>query len=168
MAIVRGPFDIKWGDNVISDVEELNVEHSIDSEEFETIQGKSIELDGVYKVSATLTLLASDIPALAVLLPQYFAANGSVLSTGETVNNANGAIDIKAASCDESIVYNNLDIISCGNPSNVLRIVNARTKIEGIEIDNKIQKVMIKFVGASATDEATMQLFIQGTINVVS
>lgn len=168
MSIIRGPFEIKWGNNVITDVEELAVDHSIDSEEFETIQGKTIELDGVYKVSATLTLLASDVASLSVLLPQYFKANGETMSTGETVNDEDGAIDVVAASCDSSIVYNNLDIISCGNPSQVLRIVNARTKIEGIEVDNKIQKVMIKFVGESASSEATVQLFKEGTLVAVS
>lgn len=166
--LIRGPFELKWGDNVISDVEEVSVEHEVDTEDYSTVQGRTIELDGAYKVTATLTLLASDIPTLAVLLPQYFVANGQVMSTGETVNNADGAIDVKAASCDETLIFNNLDIISCANPANVLRIVNARTRIDGIEIDSKIQKVMVRFVGESAVDEATVQFFRQGTINVVS
>lgn len=167
--LIRGPFTLKWGDNEINDVEEIEVEHEIDSEDYQTVQGRTLEVDGSYKVSATLTLLASDIPALAALLPQYFVADGQVLSTGETVNHAQGAIDVKAAQCDESLTYNNLDIISCAAaPANVLRIVNARTKIDSVEIDNKIQKVMVKFVGESAIDEATMQFFRQGTIAVVS
>lgn len=168
MAIIRGPFQLKWGDNVIVDVEEVDIEHEVDSEEFETVGGKNIELDGAYKVSATLTLLSSDIPSLAAVLPQYFVPNGQVLSTGETVNHAQGAIDIVPHSCDEELVYNNLDIISCGTPATVARIVSARTKIEGMEIDNKVQKVMVKFIGESAQDEATLQFFRQGTINVVS
>lgn len=168
MAIIRGPFDLKWGANVIADVEEINVEHVVDSEDYQTVQGRTIELDGAYKVSATITLLASDIPALAVLLPQFFKANGEVLSTGETVQDADGAIDIVPGDCDTAITYNNLDIISCASTPNVARIVNARTKFEGIEIDNKIQKVQIKFIGEAAQDDATMQFFKQGTINVVS
>jgi len=168
MSLVRGPFSIKWGDNTITDVEEVAIDHEVTSDEFTTVQGTTLEIDGAYKVSATLTLLASDIPALSALLPQYFVANGGVMSTGETVNNAEGAIDIKAASCDDSIVYNNLDITSCGNPGQVLRIVNARTRIEGIELDNVIKKVMIKFIGESASDEATVQIFKSGTISVVS
>lgn len=168
MSLVRGPFSIKWGDNTITDVEEVSIDHEVTSDEFTTVQGTTLEIDGAYKVSATLTLLASDIPALSALLPQYFVANGGVMSTGETVNNAAGAIDIKAASCDDSIVYNNLDITSCGNPGQVLRIVNARTRIEGIELDNVIKKVQIKFIGEAATDEATIQIFKSGTISVVS
>lgn len=168
MTLVRGPFNLKWGDNVIADVEEISVDHSIASDEFETVQGRTIEVDGSYKASVILTLLASDIPALAAVLPQHFVANGGVLSTGETVNHAQGAIDVVPAACDESMIYNNLDIISCGNPANVARLVNARTKLESIEIDSKVQKIMVKFVGEPATDEATMQFFREGTINVVS
>ena len=168
MSLIKGPFTIKWGDNVITDVEAVEVEHVVDSEEFNTVQGINVEVDGSYKATAIITLLKSDIPALAAVLPQNFVANGGVLSTGETVNNANGAIDIKPGACDESTIYNNLDIISCDNPGNVMRIVNARTRIESVEVSDKIQKVMVKFIGEPATDEATMQFFADGTISVVS
>lgn len=168
MPLIKGPFSLKWGDNTILDVEEITIDHNIATEEFETIQGKSYEIEGAYKASAIITLLGSDLPALAALLPQNFVANGGVMSTGETVNNAEGAIDIVPGNCSESIIYNNLDIISCANPANVARIVNARTKIESVEVDGKIQKVMIKFIGEPATDEATLQFFKDGTINVVS
>lgn len=166
--LVKGPFNLKWGDNVIADVEEIDVSHEIDSEDYETLQGRNIELDGSYKVSATITLLASDIPALAALLPQYYVPNGGVLSTGETVQQADGAIDVKPGSCDEETVYNNLDVISCESLAHVFRIVNARTKIEGIEFDNKVRKVMVKFVGEAAADEATVQFFREGTIHTIS
>jgi len=168
MSLIKGPFTIKWGSNVIADVEEISIDHSISSDEFETIQGKTYEIDGAYKVSAIITLLASDIPALAAILPQHFVANGGVLSTGETVTSAAGAIDVVPGACDESVTYNDLDIMSCASTANVARIVNARTKIEGIEVDGKIQKVMVKFVGESATDEASIQFFTEGTIAVVS
>lgn len=168
MPIIRGPFEIQWGGNTISDVEELAIEHTIDSEDFETLGGRTLEIDGNFKATAILTLLASDITALSLVLPQHWVANGGILSTGETVNNAAGAIDIVPRSCDDAITYHNLDIISCGSPANIARIVNARTKYEGIEIDNKIQRVMIKFVGEADPGDATMQFFRQGTINVVS
>lgn len=166
--LVRGPFNLKWGDNTLADIEEVNVEHTIDSEDYQSVQGRTYEVDGAYKAIVTITLLASDVPALAVLLPQHFVPNGQRLSTGETVNHADGAIDIVPRNCDDQIVYNNLDIISCGSPANVARLVNARTKFEGIEVDNKLQKVMVKFIGEPAQDEATMQFFRQGTIAVVS
>lgn len=166
--LVKGPFNLKWGDNVIADVEEVDVEHEISSEDYETVQGNVRELDGPYKATATITLLASDIPALAALLPQHFVPNGGVLSTGETVNQADGAIDVAPGDCDTSTVYNNLDVISCASLAHVFRLVNARTKIEGIEFDNKVRKVMIKFVGEPAADEATVQFFREGTIATVS
>ncbi len=162
--LIKGPFNLKWGENLIEDVEEISVEHTIDSEDLQTLQGKTYEIDGAYKVSATLTLLASDIPVLAVLLPQHYKANGETLSTGETVTGDIGAIDIKAAECDEELIKNNLDIISCANPSRVLRLVDCRTKIEGVEIDSKLQKVMIKFVGEADSSVATMQFFVEGEI----
>lgn len=166
--LIRGPFTLKWGDNVIEDVEEVDVEHEVDSEDFETVQGKTYSVDGAFKVGVTITLLATDIAAISALLPQHFVPNGQVMSTGETVNNAQGAIDIKPSSCDDELIHNNLDIISCGNPAQVSRIVNARSRFEGFEMDNKLQKVLIRFVGESESDEATMQFFKQGTINVVS
>lgn len=166
--LVRGPFTIKWGDNTLEDIEEVEVEHEVDSEDYQTVGGRTLELDGAYKATVILTLLKSDIPALAAVLPQHFVANGGVLSTGETVNNADGAIDIVPLSCDDSIVYNNLDITSCGSPGNVVRLVNARTRIEAVELDDKIQKVQVKFVGEAAQTEATMQFFASGTISVVS
>lgn len=168
MALVRGPFTIKWGDNVITDIEEISVEHTIDSEDYQTIQGRTLEVDGPFKVTATITLLASDIPALAAVLPQHFVANGGVMSTGETVNNAQGAIDVRAASCDEALITNPLDIISCSTNAVVARIVDARSKMDGIEIDNKLQRVMVKFVGEAPADQATIQFFVEGSINVVS
>lgn len=163
--LIKGPFTIKWGDNTIEDIEEIDVEHSIDSEDFQTLQGRTYEIDGSYKVSATITLLDSDIDVLAVLLPQHYVANGEQMSTGETVTNEDGAIDIKAASCDEDPVTNSLDIMSCANPSNVLRIVDCRTKVEGVEISDKVQKVMVKFVGEASADEATIQFFKDGTLS---
>lgn len=166
--LIKGPNTIKWGDNEIDNIEEVSVEYESASEEYETIQGKTYEIDGPQKVSASLTLLASDIPTLAALLPQNFVPNGSDLSTGETVNHAQGAIDVNAKDCDEDIIYNNFDIISCNNPSQVFRIVNARTRFDGYEVDNKIHKAMVKIIGEADSDEAAVQIFREGTINTVS
>ena len=113
-------------------------------------------------------MLASDIAALSAILPQHFVPNGGTLSTGETVNNADGAIDIVPGDCETSTVNNNLDIISCGNPGNVLRVVNARTRIDSIEIDNKVQTVTVMFIGEAESTEATVQFFKENSIAVVS
>lgn len=168
MALVRGPFDIVWGENTLTNIEEIENEFEQDSEDYTTVQHQTYELDGPIKASVTLTFLATDVAALAAVLPQYHVANGEVLSTGETVSDADGAIDVAAASCDEDPVYNDLDIISCANPGQVFRLVNARTKIDSIEFDDKIRKVMVKFIGEPGAGEANVQFFKEGTIAVVS
>lgn len=168
MALVRGPFDLKWGDNTLLNIEEISVDYEQDSEDYTTVQHQSIQLDGAIKASVTLTLLASDVAALSVVLPQYHVNNGGVMSTGETVNNAYGAIDVVALDCDQSPVYNDLDVISCANPGEVFRLVNARTKLDSIEFDDKVRKVMVQFVGEPAQGDGSVQFFKEGTINVVS
>lgn len=166
--LVKGPFDIKWGDNTLSDIEAIDISTDISRDDFETVQGKTITVDGSRKATVKVTLLASDIPALAALMPQYFVANGGVLSTGETVNHAEGAIDIAAAvACDQSEVINNLDIIACGSPADVFRLVSARSSFEEIEFD-KIRKVGITFIGQPEGNEGILQFFRQGTIHTIS
>lgn len=168
MALVRGPQELSWGNNTLSGIEEIDVEYEQDSEDYQTLQGNTYELDGPMKVTATITLLDTDVASLAVLLPQYFVANGSQLSTGETVTSTDGAIDVRAAACDEDLVFNDLDIKSCNDPRQVLRLVNVRTKVDGIEVDNKIRKVMIKFVGEAPSGSGVMQFFTEGGINPAS
>lgn len=166
--LVRGPFDLVWGGNTLRDVEEIEVEYEQDSEEYTTVQHNTYEIDGAIKASVTLTFLATDVSALAVVLPQHHVSNGGVMSTGETVNNADGAIDVVALDCDSSTVYNKLDIISCANPGQVTRLVNARTKLDSIEFDDKIRKIKVKFIGEPASGDGSIQFFREGTINVVS
>lgn len=166
--LVKGPFNIKWGDNTIADVEEVSVDTEISRDDFETVQGKTHTVDGSRKSSVKLTLLATDIPVLAALMPQYFVPNGGVLSTGETVNHAEGAIDIAAAiACGQSEITNNLDIEACGTPADVFRLVNARSSFEEIEFD-KIRKIGVTFIGQPEGNEGSLQFFRKGTINVVS
>lgn len=166
--LVKGPFNIKWGDNTILDVEEIEVNSEISRDDFETVQGRTITVDGSRKATVKLTLLASDIPALAAIMPQYFVPDGQLLSTGETVNHAEGAIDIAAAvACDQSEVTNNLDVIACGSPADVFRLVNARSSFEDITFD-KVRKVGITFIGDPQGEDGILQFFRQGTINVVS
>lgn len=166
--LIKQPLTLRWGDNVILDVEEVEVDSEISRDDFETVQGRTITVDGSRKASVKLTLLASDIPTLAALMPQYFVPDGGILSTGETVNHAEGAIDIAAAvACDQSEVKNNLDIESCGSPADVFRLVNARTSFEDITFD-KIRKVGITFIGEPEGDEGILQFFRKNTIAVVS
>lgn len=168
MALVRGPFDITWGVNTLTNIEEISTEFEQDSEDYTTVQHQTFQLDGPIKASATLTLLASDVPALAAVLPQYVVVNGAQLSTGETVTDEDGAIDVAAAACDEDPIYNDLDIVSCGNPGQVFRLVNARTKVDSVEFDDKVRKVLVQFIGEPAPGEGNVQFFKEGTIAIAS
>jgi hypothetical protein len=168
MALVRGPFDLTWGGNTLTNIEEISTEFEVDSEDYQTVQHQTFEIDGAIKANVTLTLLASDVPALAVVLPQFHVSNGGTLSTGETVNDAGGAIDVAAASCDEETVYNDLYISSCGNPSQVFRLVNARTRLDSVEFDDKLRKVMVKFIGEPGPGEGNIQFFKEGTVTGIS
>lgn len=168
MALVRGPFDLTWGGNTITEVETIAVDYAVDSTDYQTVQHQTFELDGSTKASVTLTLLASDVAALAVVLPQFHVANGGTLSTGEVVNNPGGAIDVAAASCSSDTVYNGLIISSCANPAHVFRLVNARTRLDSIDFDGKIRKVTVKFIGEPEPGEASVQFFLDGTVTGVS
>jgi len=168
MALVTGAFELKWGDTTLTDISEIDVEYEQDSETYTTVQHTTREVDGSQSASVTLTLLASDTAALRNVLPQNFVANGGVLSTGETVSNANGAIDVTPSNCTTSVVHKNLDIIGCGNPGQVFRLVNARTRVDSVDFDDKIRTIMVKFIGVPDSSEASIQFFTEGTINVVS
>jgi hypothetical protein len=168
MALVRGPFNISWGGNTLMNIEEISVDYEQDSEDYTTVQHQTYQVDGPIKSTVTLTLLASDVPALAVVLPQYHVANGGTMSTGERVNEANGAIDVIARDCGDTPIYNDLDIVSCANPGHVFRLVNARTKLDSLEFDDKIRKIMVQFIGEPASTDGNIQFFKAGTINVVS
>lgn len=168
MALVRGPFDIHWGGTTLTSIEEISNEFAQDSADYTTVQHQTFQIDGPIKATVTLTLLASDVPALAAVLPQYFVANGGTLSTGETVTDADGVIDVAAASCDDNPIYDDLDIISCGAPGQVYRLVNARTKIDSIDFDDKVRKVMVQFIGEPASGEANIQFFKEGTVALAS
>lgn len=164
----KGPFTLKWRGNTIEDVEEIETSVEQDTEERTTLGGIKRVFDGPILATVTLTLLKSDIPTLAAVFPQFYVANGQQLSTGETVSHAEGAIDLKALACDEEAVYGPLDIISCGTPGQVARLVNARTKIDTMDFNNYLGTVSVQFIGEPDEGEANLQFFTQGTIAVVS
>jgi len=167
--LVKGNFEVKWGNNTLLDLSELSLDYEQNSNDYETVQGTTYTVEGAIKASVSITLLKSDVASLAVVLPQYFVANNGVLSTGETVTHADGAIDVKAASCDTAPTYNDLDIISCGDPGDVFRLVNARTVIDSMEFaDNAVRTVTVKFVGEPGSGEGNIQFFKEGTLSTVS
>lgn len=160
---IKGPFELTWGQNTLTDVGEIDVDWDLDTESFTTVAQNRFEVEGGLLVKVTLTLLATDIAALAAVLPQYFIAQGSDLSTGETVDSSVGAIDYYA-SC-EPYTYNNLDITSCGEEVQTWRIVNARTRIADVENTDKLRTIMVEFVGEPEGGQAAAQFFLQGGVS---
>ncbi len=164
MAIVRGPFVAKWGSNTLADVQDYSFDYSVDTNEYNTIDGRKTIFDGAISASVSIQLLRSDVPALAAVLPQYFVAQGGTMSTGEVVTNASGAIDVVAASCNTVAVYNNLDIISCSSNATVVRLVNARSSIDSVDLqDSTVLTFTIKFTGEPAQGDAAVQVFTSST-----
>lgn len=168
MALVKGPFDVTWGANTLLDIESIDTEFDQSSDDYTTVQHQTYQVDGAIKATVTMTFLSTDVASLAAVLPQYHVANGGTMSTGEVVADTAGAIDVKAAACDESPTYNDLDIESCANPGQVYRLTNARTKIDSVEFDDKIRKVSVQFIGEPGSGDANIQFFKAGTLSIPS
>lgn len=165
--LVKGPFAVKWGNNTLTDVQDYSFDYSVDSNDYTTLDGHKTTLEGAISATVSIQLLRSDVEALATVLPQYYVAQGDTMSTGETVANSTGAIDIVAASCNTTPVYNNLDIISCGTNATVVRLVNARTTIDSIDLqDSTVLTFTVKFVGEPAYGDAAVQVFTSATDSI--
>lgn len=163
MALVRGPFSLKWGANPILDVSELGFNYDVASNDYETVDGRTYHVDGAITASIDVTLLSSDVDALRTILPQYYVAKGEQLSTGETVTADEGAIDIVAASCDTTDTKYPLDITSC--TGEVTRLVDAKTSLSAVDIqDNAVRTVTVSFRGEPESGEGIMQFFAEGGI----
>lgn len=167
MALVKGPFNFKWGANNLYNVSEISVDYTVDTSDTTTLDGNRYTTQTGMGMTVTLTLLDNDIASLATVLPQYYVPMGGTLSTGETVGQAQGAIDIAAASCTTSDVYNQLDIYSCGSNAQVLRLVRARTQIDSIDIGDGLRTVAVMFVGEPRGGDAVVQ-FLQDNETFVS
>lgn len=163
MALVKGPFSIKWGNNPVLDVSEIGFNYEVASNDYTTVDGRTFQVEGAITASVELTLLSSDVDALRTILPQYYVPKDSNLSTGQKVTADEGAIDIVAASCDTSNTNYNLDITSC--TGEVTRLVNARTSLSSQEFaDNAVRTVTITFVGEPEQGQGIVQFFKQGGI----
>jgi hypothetical protein len=164
MATLKGPFIVKWGNNTLQNVQDYSFDYSVDSSDYTTLDGKKTTFDGAVSASASIQLLRSDVPALATVLPQYYVPQGGTMSTGEIVANAGGAIDVGAASCNSTPVYNNLDIISCGTNATVVRLVNCRTSIDSIDLqDSTVLTFTIRFSSEPTGNSGSVQVFTSST-----
>lgn len=163
MALVKGPFSIQWGNNPILDVSEVGFNYDQATNDYTTIDGRTLQTEGAITASIELTLLSSDVPALQTIFPQYYVPKDGKLSTGETVTAEEGAIDIVAASCDTTDTKYPLDIISCAGE--ITRLVNAKTTLSGIELaDNSVRTVTVTFTGQPEQGAGIIQFFKQGGI----
>lgn len=167
--LVKGPFSLKWGENAILDVSELTFNYDVATNDYQTVQGTTYTVEGAITASIEITLLKTDVAALATIFPQYYVAKGAKLSTGETVTADDGAIDIVAASCDTTNTNYNLDITAC--TGDVTRLVNARTALSSVELaDNSLRTVTVTFRGEPEIDTETgktvgiIQFFEEGGI----
>lgn len=167
MSLVKGPFNFKWGANTLNNVSEVSFDYAVESSDTNTLDGRKYTVQTGLSAMVSLTLLDNDIASLATVLPQFYVAQGGTLSTGETVGEAQGAIDITAASCTTSEVYNQLDIYACGTNAQVVRLVNCRTEIESIDIGDGLRTITVKFIGEPAATEAVVQ-FLQDDETFVS
>lgn len=169
MALVKGPFTIKWGSQDVLDVSEIGFNYEVATNDYTTVDGRTYQVEGAITASVELTLLASDVPALRYLLPQYYVpgpneesgSEGGTLSTGEKVIDPEGAIDIVAAKCDKNEIKYDLEITSCNG--HVTRLVKARTTLSTQEFaDNSLRTVTITFIGEPEINEdGTRQGIIQ-------
>lgn len=167
MSLVKGPFNFKWGANTLSNVSEISVDYTVDTSDTTTLDGNKYTTQTGMSATVTLTLLDNDIASLATVLPQFYVPMGGTLSTGETVSQAQGAIDITAASCTTSGVYNPLDIYACGTNAQVMRLVRARTQIDSIDVADGLRTVAVLFIGEPQAGDATVQ-FLQDNETFVS
>jgi hypothetical protein len=157
MSLVKGPFNFKWGANNLYNVSDVSFDYTVDTNDTTTLDGNKYTVQTGMSATVTLTLLDNDIASLATVLPQFYVPMGGTLSTGETVAEAQGAIDITAASCTTSDVYNPLDIYACGTNAQVLRLNRARTQIDSIDIADGLRTVAVMFVGEPLSGDAVVQ-----------
>ena len=167
MGLVKGPFNFKWGANQLNNVSEISVDYATETSDTTTLDGNKYMIETGRSATVTLTLLDNDIASLATVLPQFYVPMGGTLSTGETVTQSQGAIDITAASCTTSSVYNQLDIYACGTNAQVMRLVRARTQIDSIDVSDGLRTVAVMFISEPQAGDAVVQ-FLQDNETFVS
>ena len=170
MALVKGPFTVKWGeddDATIVDVSEITFNYEVATNDYQTVDGRTYQVEGAITASVEITVLKNDVEALKALLPQYYVAPNAPLSTGE-IAGADGAIDIVAASCDSDATRRNLEISSCGADGETTRLVNARPTLSSQEFaDNAVRTVTITFIGEPDQNQGIVQFFKNGSLTPV-
>jgi len=166
VSLVKGPFNVKWGDTTLVDIESIDVSFEQESNDYTTVDGRRITIRGAISASATITFLSSDVQSLSTVLPQFTKVAGDEMSSGETVAEDAVAIDILAGDCTApEQEAQDLDIIACGNPAEVFRIKSCKTSISEFELENnQVRTIQVTFTGEPAQGIAAVQAFINGTL----
>ena len=165
MALVKGPFNLVWGPTTLTDVESVDLSFDQESNDYTTVDGRKITIKGAISASATITLLASDAATLSQVVPQFAKSAGSEMTSGEVVATDKVAIDVYAGDCTTTAEKYDLDIISCGNPGEVLRLKACVTSISSMSLENnQVRTVEITFTGEPAQGIAAVQAFEQGAL----
>lgn len=165
MALVKGPFNLKWGNNVLTDVESVDLSFEQESNDYTTVDGRKFTIKGAISASATITLLSSDAASLAPILPQFAKSANQTMSSGETVATGKVALDVLAGDCTAEADKYDLDIESCGNPGEVLRLKACSTSISSMDLENnQVRTVEITFTGEPAQGIAAVQSFEKGAL----
>lgn len=152
MALVKGPFNFKWGTQQLNNVSEISVDYTVDSSDTTTLDGNRFSVQTGMGMSVTLTLLENDVASLATILPQYY-------------DSGSGMIDVAAASCDTTEVYDDLEITACGTNAQVLRLINARTQIDSIDIGDGLRTVAVMFVGEPTGGQSVVQFDVTPAVS---
>lgn len=155
--ILRGPFTLTWGANTLEDIESIEVDYTVSSDDYEAGSGNVYGIEKSIKASVKLTFLATDIASLAAVLPQYYVPQNGVMADGTYVFDERGALDIVNDDCSTEFIYNNLTIESCGNPGERFKLIEARTIIDSFEI-GKLRKIVVKFIGEPEPGNSIIQL----------
>lgn len=166
MALVKGPFDIEVGGSILGGIETLDFTYDVKEDTYDSLQGYTYTVPGAHGASFEATFLENDVRSLAVVLPQYYKANGSTLSSGEMISDPDGAIDIVPGTTGS---LRDLILVSADSPlGQVMRMKNVQTEISGMEVTATVRKVKVKFTAQPTEGVALVQFFKEQAITGIS
>lgn len=160
------PYTVEYGANAVSNITELALNMERERETVQFLDGGTGRYSGNWDVSVDITVAKDDVATLSVLTPQYHVAKNGILSTGEKVNDDDGAIDVASASCDVDEDTEHLTITACNG--RVLRIVDASSDISTSTFNQNYGTTTVTFFGRAVGGRAAIQYFKEGSISQVS
>ena len=164
--IIKASHNFYWNNITLAEVTDFAMDFALNSEDNQSLQGRTVELQGARKIAVSLTFLRTDTETLRGVLPQYAIAPGQVMSTGEIATE--GAIDLVPENCGER-VYSDLEIESCdAEGGETLRIVNAYTEMDTMDYDQYKRTVTVRFIGEAEPGSALVQFFPTNSLQAVS